>query len=398
MTGEEFRQIVGMMEDGRVQNETEFRNLVSELKVIARATAEDKLKLVCGLRTLGRKVAVSGEGINDVEAIRGADVGFSLGSGVEISQQNSDVCLVNDDFEALLRSVMWGRNIYQNIARFLQFQVTVNFSCVLVNFIGILIMGNPPMTSAQLLYVNLVMDMFAVVALATEPPLKSVINGPPYGRDSTLMNKTVWRQIICMTLWNVMICTLVMTFGKLVGGLGTYSWNTLVTDNRTPELAEEARSKKKVQTYVFHTFMFLQLFNMINCRKLGSRDFNVFESFFHNWYFIFTMGLMFAMQYIIFDWFRGIFALSQLKKEENGAVIALGFTALLINPLVKLAPENWFSRLNVGNLANENEKAAENALMSKLNAAKDGKKKDDDGFIRDEGDDEEANNDGFKQI
>lgn len=123
MTGQEFRERVGMVENGQIQNMDAFQNIIKEnkLKVIARATAEDKHILVTGLKLLNRRVAVSGEGINDVDALQAADVGMSLGSGVEITQSNSSLCLVNDDFEALLKSIMWGRNVYQNITRFLIF-------------------------------------------------------------------------------------------------------------------------------------------------------------------------------------------------------------------------------------------------------------------------------------
>jgi len=115
MTGQEFRERVGLFSDGQIANIDEFARISSQVKVIARATAEDKLILVAGLKQMNPErniVAVSGEGINDIEALVRSDVGMSLGSGCEITQSNSKLCLVNDDMEAMLRSIMWGRNVY----------------------------------------------------------------------------------------------------------------------------------------------------------------------------------------------------------------------------------------------------------------------------------------------
>lgn len=123
----------------QVSNMDAFREITHDLRVLARADATDKLTLIVGLQQLNRKVAATGDGINDLDAIARADVGISMGSGVAASKEASDLVLTGDDFEASLRAVMWGRNIYHNITRFLQFQVTVNISCLVVLFIGILL-------------------------------------------------------------------------------------------------------------------------------------------------------------------------------------------------------------------------------------------------------------------
>jgi len=161
--------------------------------VLARADANDKLSLIVGLQGLNRQVAATGDGINDLAAIERANVGISMGSGVAAAKEVSDLVLTGDDFEASLRAVMWGRNIYHNITRFLQFQVTVNISCLLVLFIGIILFNQTPMTSVQLLWINLIMDIIAALALATEPPLQSVIEGPPFTDNMAILSPAVWR-------------------------------------------------------------------------------------------------------------------------------------------------------------------------------------------------------------
>ncbi len=150
ITGEEFRQQVGSLkqtidEQGKIKQYLErrdvFRSLVNgkdgkPLKVIARASSYDKYLLVVGLRDLGRTVACIGEGLNDVDALSNADVGFAMGSGVSIAKDNSDMILIDDNFESVMKAVMWGRNVYQNVRRFIQFQVTVNLSTVLLVVMG----------------------------------------------------------------------------------------------------------------------------------------------------------------------------------------------------------------------------------------------------------------------
>lgn len=197
MMAEDFRRQVGSLIQTRdeatdtvtlsVENNDAFREITQRLRVLARATSEDKHLLVVGLKNLGRKVAVTGDGINDIEALEIADVGFAIGSGVSAAKQASSIILTDDDFEASLRSVMWGRNIYQNISRFLQFQMTVNISAVLTIALGIILFQESPLTSVQLLWINLIMDTFAALALASEPPFQSIINGPPLKEDSSLL-------------------------------------------------------------------------------------------------------------------------------------------------------------------------------------------------------------------
>jgi Ca2+ transporting ATPase len=153
MPAEEFRKLVGEVRketDGEgnikmiIQNKKEFQQIAVRLRVLARAVPKDKNLLVVGLKELGRAVAVTGDGINDVDALRNASVGFAMGSGCSVAKDASDMILTDDNFEATMKAVMWGRNIYDNIRRFIQFQVTVNFSCLAVEFFGAAIMGEVP--------------------------------------------------------------------------------------------------------------------------------------------------------------------------------------------------------------------------------------------------------------
>jgi Ca2+ transporting ATPase len=179
MSADEFRKIVGGMrkeleKDGSVklyvQNKKEFLTIANRLRVLGRAIPSDKLLLVTGLKEQNKTVAVTGDGINDVDALKNADVGFAMGSGCSVAKDAADMILVEDNFEATMKAVMWGRNIYDNVRRFIQFQVTVNFSCLAVVFIGAVFKGESPLQVVQLLWINLIMDTLAALALATERP------------------------------------------------------------------------------------------------------------------------------------------------------------------------------------------------------------------------------------
>ena len=197
MEGEQFRQIVG--EVIKTQAEVEegdeptvtyslgepgqiaFNRIIGSLKVIGRAEPEDKLRLVAGLRGMvsideddieseRRRVAVVGEGINDLDAFSAANVSFAVQDGTSIARNNASMILQTNDFDSCMRAVMWGRNIYLNVQRFLQFQVTCNFSVLIVIIVSYCTMTESVLNAVQLIYINLIMDIFGALALASTRP------------------------------------------------------------------------------------------------------------------------------------------------------------------------------------------------------------------------------------
>jgi magnesium-transporting ATPase (P-type) len=166
---------------------------------------------------------------------------------------------------------MWGRNIYHNIGRFLQFQVTVNLSLLLTVAIGSPILAESPFSAVQLLWINLIMDTLACLALATEKPLASVLNGPPFKDDTNLLTPAIWRQILGVTFWNVSVMLIVILIGPSILGLD-YVYTTSANDSD-----ESGQNKLRHLTIIFNVFVFLQIYNLTNCRKIGRRDFNILE-------------------------------------------------------------------------------------------------------------------------
>ena len=212
-----------------------------------------------------------------------------MGSGCSVAKEVSDIILINDDFDATLRAVMWGRNIYHNIGRFLQFQITVNISALCTVLIGSLWLVESPLSAVQLLWINLIMDTFAAFAFSTEPPIKSCITGPPFKADTNILTPAIWRQIFGVSAWNVLIMTILIILGPSFAGLD-YKWSETANDNE---------NKREHMTLVFNTFVLMQLFNQINCRKTGKDDFNVFEQIQQSKFFLLVVLATFVIQYLL---------------------------------------------------------------------------------------------------
>lgn len=207
MEGKEFRELCGGMRkledpnDANLVKESiadmrNFKKIAPKLKVLARSTPEDKYMLVTGLKDLQCVVAVTGDGTNDAPALKKADVGFAMNSGTNVAREASDIVLLDDNFASIITAIKWGRNIYTNVRKFLQFQLTVNCVAMFIVFLGGVVVKEPPLTSVQMLWVNLIMDTCGALALATEPPSDDLLDQPPYKRSERIVTPVMWRNII----------------------------------------------------------------------------------------------------------------------------------------------------------------------------------------------------------
>ncbi len=176
MDGKSFRTAVeGLVKDAEgndvVKNEAMFRKIASQLRVLARSSPEDKYLLATGLKQIEEVVAMTGDGGNDAMALKKADIGFAMGiNGVEIAKEAAGIILLDDNFKSIVSAVKYGRNIFECIRKFLQFQLTVNVSAIILAFIGSVFLTDSPLTAVQMLWINLIMDTLASLALSTEPP------------------------------------------------------------------------------------------------------------------------------------------------------------------------------------------------------------------------------------
>ncbi|KXN66244.1 HAD-like protein, partial [Conidiobolus coronatus NRRL 28638] len=206
MEGPKFREL----------SDHEMNKVVPKLQVLARSSPQDKMILVKKLKALGHIVAVTGDGTNDGPALKSADIGFSMGiSGTEVAKEASSIVLMDDNFASIVKAIMWGRMVNDSIKKFLQFQLTINFSAILIAFISSVISSKNQsvLSVVQLLWVNLIMDTLAALALATDVPDDDILDRPPDRRDAPLITDTMWKMIGCQGLLQTIMC-----FALLYGG------------------------------------------------------------------------------------------------------------------------------------------------------------------------------------
>ncbi|GER25844.1 calcium ATPase [Striga asiatica] len=275
--------------DFRHKTPHEMSQLIPKLKVMARSSPTDKHVLVKTARNVLREVvAVTGDGTNDAPALHEADIGLAMGiSGTEVAKESADVIVMDDNFATIVNVAKWGRAVYINIQKFVQFQLTVNIVALMINFISACASGAAPLTAVQLLWVNLIMDTLGALALATEPPHDGLMQRPPVRRTESFITRTMWRNIIGQSIYQLAVL-LVLTFvGKQVLGL-TGSDSTAI-----------------VNTFIFNTFVFCQVFNEINSRDM--EKINIFRGLLGNWVFIGIILSTVVFQVIIVE-FLGTFA------------------------------------------------------------------------------------------
>ncbi|MGH0135584.1 UNVERIFIED_CONTAM: hypothetical protein FKN15_008639, partial [Acipenser sinensis] len=297
--GEEFLCIDGKEFNRRIRNEKgeieqeRIDKIWPKLRVLARSSPTDKHTLVKGIidsTVLEQRqvVAVTGDGTNDGPALKKADVGFAMGiAGTDVAKEASDIILTDDNFSSIVKAVMWGRNVYDSISKFLQFQLTVNVVAVIVAFTGACITQDSPLKAVQMLWVNLIMDTFASLALATEPPTESLLLRRPYGRNKPLISRTMMKNILGHAVYQLTIIFTLLFVGELIFDIDS---------GRNAPLHSPPSEH---YTIIFNTFVLMQLFNEINARKIhGER--NVFDSIFRNPIFCSIVLGTFVMQ-LIFD-------------------------------------------------------------------------------------------------
>ena len=343
-----------------VANLEAFKTCVKSMAVLARSAPEDKYTLVCGLREMGHVVAVTGDGTNDAPALRKADIGFAMGiAGTEMAKEAAGIILLDDNFTSIVRAVVWGRNIYDNIRSFLQFQLTVNIVAVLSAVTGAVTIQQSPLTSVQLLWVNLIMDSLASLALATDPPTDAHLERPPHKRDAFIIENHMWKHIIGQSLLQLALMFAMVYDGenflpefeknnKFIVRNGEFVGNGRLYDFQGNEeylrmYNDPNYGPSRHFTYVFNIFVLLQLCNEINSRKLRD-EFNVLAGLQRNWLFIVIWIVTFFIQVLVVQ--LGSYAFSC---NFNGLTIyqwlisiGIGSFALLWRMILLLIPSNIF--------------------------------------------------------
>ncbi|XP_008463118.2 putative calcium-transporting ATPase 11, plasma membrane-type isoform X1 [Cucumis melo] len=305
-----------LTEDGLAIEGPEFRNksqdemekLIPKLQVMARSSPLDKHTLVGQLRkTFKEVVAVTGDGTNDAPALHEADIGLAMGiAGTEVAKENADVVIMDDNFTTIVNVARWGRAVYINIQKFVQFQLTVNVVALMLNFISACASGSAPLTAVQMLWVNLIMDTLGALALATEPPNEGLMQRKPIGRNVNIITGIMWRNIIGQSIYQITVLLILRFEGKRLLNL-TGPDSSIILD-----------------TFIFNSFVFCQVFNEVNSRDM--EKINVLKGIFDSWVFIGVMASTVGFQIIIVE-FLGTFA------ETVGLSLNLWIASIVIGAL-----------------------------------------------------------------
>jgi Ca2+-transporting ATPase len=302
-TDESERHITGS--DFAALLDDEARQAAARIKIMSRARPVDKLRLVKLLQQDCQVVAVTGDGTNDAPALNYANVGLAMGSGTSVAKNASDIILLDDSFNSIVNAVRWGRSLYRNIQRFVQFQLTINVLALLVAFIGPFIDVHLPLTVTQMLWVNIIMDTFAALALATEPPDNSLMKRPPRRASDFIITRSMATAIF--TQAGIFLAV-------LLGLLGYFHYT-----------GEEITLYE--QSVFFTAFVLLQFWNLFNARCIGATA-SAFRNLKNSKPFLAIAALIFVLQIVIVQWGGEVFRTTPLLFRDWLAII--GSTSIVL--------------------------------------------------------------------
>ncbi|ONM03117.1 Calcium-transporting ATPase 9 plasma membrane-type [Zea mays] len=306
----------------REMSESARGEAADKIIVMGRSSPNDKLLLVQALKRKGHVVAVTGDGTNDAPALHEADIGLSMGiSGTEVAKESSDIIILDDDFTSVVKVVRWGRSVYANIQKFIQFQLTVNVAALVINVVAAVSSGDVPLNAVELLWVNLIMDTLGALALATEPPTDNLMKRNPVGRREPLVTNIMWRNLFVQALYQVAIL-LIFDFDGV----------------RILRLQNESRSdaEKITNTFIFNTFVFCQIFNEFNARKPEEK--NVFKGVTKNHLFMGIIGITTVFQILIIQFLGKFFKIVRLGWRLWLVSVAIGLVSWPLAYVGKFIP------------------------------------------------------------
>ena len=308
-----------MLEDGHIaveasdiegMSDEELSDALGRIQVIARSTPLVKMRVVKLLKARGNVVAVTGDGINDAPAIKNADVGIAMGiAGTEVTKEASDMVLLDDSFSTILKAVQWGRGIYENFKRFIQFQLTVNVSSVIVVVFSILAGFEAPFTALELLWINIIMDGPPALTLGLEPIRDDLLQHEPTRRDASILDRTMLFRIFANGIYISAIF------------MAQHFWNFL-------GCAEGEKA-----TVLFTLFVLMQLLNAFNCRELNNVP--MLKNVGNNKLMLAVFGLVLAMQFAITEFGAAVFGTVPLSAALWGKMLLCAVSVVIVDEAVK---------------------------------------------------------------
>ncbi len=329
-TAREIARQIGLIETRLPLTGAEFAamsdeqagEIVGDLHILARARPADKLRLVRLLKARGEVVAVTGDGVNDGPALNYADVGLAMGrTGTAVAREASDIILLDDSFPSIMNAVRWGRSLYENIQRFILFQLTINVVALGLAVLGPFLGYDLPLTVMQMLWVNLVMDTFAALALATEPPHEGVLHRPPRSPDAFIVTRRMARSIFGVGGAFLLVLLGAILYERIAGNL---------PNDDTPT---------RTGTILFTGFVLLQFWNLFNAKAMG-RSGSVIPTLGNNWSFLAIAAAILGGQILIVQFGGEVFRTVPLGVWDWFALLGITSLVLWIGEAVRiLRPE-----------------------------------------------------------
>ena len=376
------------LKNDKIKNLKNFKKIISNLKIMARSKPIHKYALVLGLKELNYVVAVTGDGTNDAPALSKSDVGFSMFNGTDIAKNSSDIILMDNNFSSIVTAIKYGRNIIDNLRKFIQFQLVINLTVcsfiVICSYIG----SETPIRSIQMLWIDLIMDSLATLTLATEPPHDGLLKRRPTKRNENIITKSMLNHVSFQTLVQFGLLMFIYIFGpcfineqnlsrlaenkvilkcygelpghgidpnKILYGIKTLWSNDVEIDQNYVDkglcgeygdynnLAKALKLYNKHQgapvqlTIIFNVFVLYTLFNQLNCRIVDG-SFNIFARIKNNKLFIFLEIFEFVVQFIIIEFWNVIFKATKngLTLQQWGICILLSSFSLVVDFILKI--------------------------------------------------------------
>ncbi|RKL21168.1 Calcium-transporting ATPase 2 [Fusarium oxysporum] len=301
--------------------------VIPRLQVLARSSPEDKLLLVTHLKRMNETVAVTGDGTNDGLALKAADVGFAMGiQGTEVAKEAASIILLDDNFASIVKALAWGRTVNDSVKKFCQFQFTINITAGIITVVSELV-GDAVFTVVQLLWINLIMDIFASLGYATDHPSPDFLKRKPEPRNASIISITMWKMIICQAIYQLIVVFVVHYAG----------WDLF-----NPDTEFEI---EKLQTLVLNIYVWMQFFNQHNCRRVDNKLDIWYQGFLRNPWFIGVQLITIAGQFVIV--FKGgeAFDTTPLTGAQWGWSLLFGVMSIPLGALIRQIPDSLVQSL-----------------------------------------------------
>ena len=376
------------IKNDKIRNLKNFKKIIKNLKVMARSKPIHKYALVLGLIELNYIVAVTGDGTNDAPALSKSDVGFSMLNGTDIAKNSSDIILMDNNFTSIVTAIKYGRNVIDNLRKFIQFQMVINITICALVITCACIGSQTPINTIQILWIDLIMDCLATLSLATEVPHDGLLKRKPTNRNENLITKNMFKHSICQAIAQYIILMTIYLFGprfineqnltkiaesktllncygilpggirdtsKILYGIQTYWYNNIKINKEAVEkglcgeyadyhnLSQAFRLYNRREggpvqlTMIFHIYVIYTLFNQLNCRIIDDNK-NVFARIKYNLLFLVIEAFEFSMQFMIIEYWNYIFKSSRngLTINQWGLCFLFGSLSLIIDFILKI--------------------------------------------------------------